>query len=329
MTEEKINSTEYLQKFTYRPYEGEFQPRWKRVLYLIRFELISTWRKSKFAKFLMVLLVIFNFFAIVIGTLLLTVGDNSMIRDGLNAFIANYMALPFDQAISSNSSPDFLGFEINLGLGIILIMVIGLAGSGLFADDKRGKVTEIYLSRLEKREYITGKIGAIIIYINIFVLVPLIITGMLYVQALEENHLDYLDFYMSIIAYSLLIALILGLLILTLSIFFEKRSYASLLFFLFFVIGGIIGLLFQQSDPDNEFLLLISPSNFMILLAYVCLGDFNLGIMKDSEIGFKDELILNNGVGLEYIHVLIVAFIYILICSLLLAYKIWRTTTEE
>ncbi len=328
MTEDQknSNSTEYLQRFTYRAYEGEFQPRWKRVLYLIRFELISTWRKSKFARVLMTLLIVFNFFSIVIGSLVLTFADDVMIRDGLNALIANYLSLPISFTLLSNSNENYMGSGITMGLGIILIIVIGLAGSGFFADDKRGKVIEIYLSRLEKREYITGKVGAIVIYINILVLVPLLITGILYVQSLGELHAEYLDFYMGIISYSLLVSLILGLFILVLSILVEKRSYASLIFFLFFLIGTIIGEMIQNADPDNEFLLLIAPSNFLILLAYVCLGDFDLGVWNYDGVV---ELNLNNAAGLEYLHILFVAFIYILIFSLILRYRIWKTTMEE
>jgi len=329
MTEDqkKPSSTEYLQKFTYRSYDGEFQPRWKRVLYLIRFELISTWRKSKFAKVLMIIILVFSFFSI-LGAAMVTLGDDVVIRDVLNASIANYLSL--SSSIFSNSDEYFygLGMGMGMGLGILLIIVMGLAGSGFFADDKRGKVIEIYLSRLEKREYVTGKVGAIVIYINLLVLLPLIITGMLFVQSLGEDHIDYLDFFLGIITYSILISIILGLFILVLSILVEKRSYASLIFFLFFFFGMIIGDMIHQGDPDNELLLLVSPSNFLVLLAYVCLGDYDLGVWHDKKNSVVN-LNLDNGVSLEYLHVFLVAFIYILILSLILAYKIWKTTTEE
>ena len=328
MTEEQTNSssTEYLQKFTYRSYDGKFQPRWMRVLHLIRFELVSTWRKSKFTKVLMIIILVFSFFAI-IGATTVRLGDNDGDvtvdkRDALNEAIANHLAI--GSAILSNS--DGISYGLGMGLGFLILIVIGLAGSGFFADDKKGKVIEIYLSRIEKREYITGKIGAIVIYINILVLIPLLITGILFVQALEEDHVDFLNYYLGIITYSVLCSIILVLLILVLSIFVEKRAYASLIFFLVFLFGDIIGNMICQANMDNEFLLLISPSNFLILLAYVCLGDYNLGVRDGKTVL---NLNLDNGAGLEYWHVLFLAFIYILIFSLILAYKIWKTTTEE
>jgi len=335
MTENQTNSssTEYLQKFTYRSFVGKSSPRWMRVLYLIRFELISTWRKSKFGKVLMIIILTITLFAL-IGAATTSrlvdmegevIDDNEMIRDALNESIANYLVVG-SYFILSNS--DGILYPLGMRLGLFVIIVIGLAGSGLFADDKRGKVIEIYLSRLEKKEYITGKVGAIIIYINIFVLLPLLITGVLYVQSLGEDHADYLDFYQGIITYSILCSIMLGLFILVLSILFEKRAYASLIFFLFFFFGAIIGNMIANADMDNEFLFLISPANFLVLLAYVCLGDYDLGVYHEE----KDKvykLNLDNGVGLEYWHVFLQVFIIILVLSLILAYKIWKTTTEE
>ncbi|MFX1277766.1 MAG: hypothetical protein ACFFAT_22330, partial [Promethearchaeota archaeon] len=224
------------------------------------------------------------------------------------------------------SNSEGFSYGLGMGLGFFLLIVIGLAGSGFFADDKKGKVIEIYLTRLEKREYIIGKIGAIIIYINIFVLIPLLLIGILYVQALEEDHLDFLNYYLGIITYSILCSIILGLFILVLSIFVEKRSYASLIFFLFFFFGSIIGNIIAGEFIKNEFLFLISPSNFLVLLAYACLGDNDLGV-RDGKMVLK--LNLDNGAGLEYWHIFLLAFIYILIFSLILAYKMWKITTEE
>jgi ABC-type transport system involved in multi-copper enzyme maturation permease subunit len=304
-----------------------------RILYLIRFELISTWRKSKFGKILMIMILTITLFALIGAATTFrlvdedgdVINDKEMIRDALNESIANYLVVG-GSFILSNS--DGILYPLGLELGLLVIIVIGLAGSGFFADDKQGKVIEIYLSRLDKKEYITGKIGAIIIYINIFVLLPCLITGVLYVQSLGEDHVEYLDFYQGIIIYSILCSIMLGLFILVLSIFVKKRSYASLIFFLFFFFGSIIGFMIADADMDNEFLFLISPSNFLVLLAYVCLGDYDLGIYNDE----KDKVIklnLDNGVGLEYWHVYFQVFIIILILSLILAYKIWKTTTEE
>jgi ABC-type transport system involved in multi-copper enzyme maturation permease subunit len=294
---------------------------------LIIFEVAQTWRKSKFAKLLIVIILTINIFTIVTISTLWGFGPQSdeFIRDSLNGFISNYLSFGDGFIVSTTEGGPFgLGFSMNLG--VLLIAVFGIAGSSLFADDISGKVIEIYLSRLQKKEYVIGKIGAIILYINIFVMIPLLVMGIFFVQALGMNHLEYLGFFWGIILFSLLSSVILGLFILSLSISVEKRTYANLIFFLTFIFGSIIGLSIAMSDFENELLFLISPSNFLVLLSYVCLGDLNLGFNGMRGI---TPLILNDGVGLEAWHVLLQAFILILVFSLYLAFKIKKMTTEK
>jgi len=345
MTEDQkiSSSTDYLQKFSYRLYEGKIEPRWKRVLNLILFEVISTWRKSIFAKILIIIIFVINFLVLLnvaqqARILVYDAITEEMFRDGLRSTVAGYLSWRRSIILSNprgQSSPT----DIGLNIGLLLIIIFGIAGSGFFADDKYGKVIEIYLSRLQKKEYVIGKLGAIIIYINIFILVPLIVTCIYFVEAAGKDHLNYLDLYFGIIIYSLLCSIILGLFILTLSILVEKRSYASLIFVLVYLFGSIIGGIIAEDNLDNKLFFLISPSIFFVLLAYVCLGDYDLGVLpystSSSRIGWTfsyGEIIplnLNDGYGLEYWHVLIQAFLLILFFSLILTYKIRKMTTEE
>ena len=113
--------------------------------------------------------------------------------------------------------------------------------------------------------------------------------------------------------------------------------YASLGFYMFFIIGSIFGSIVTEIDPNNELLLLVSPSTFLELLAYICLGDFSLFLQGDV-IGWDDEvqdviyqhtpLPLNNGTGLEYIHVLGVYFALIIFLFLFLVFRLRQLTTE-
>jgi len=340
MTEDQkiSSSTDYLQEFGYRLYEGKIEPRWKRILNLILFEIMSIWRKSIFVKILMIIILAINFLV------LLSVAQQAeqayssyggggaggmtdeMFRDGLNSTIAGYLSMG-TSIILSNPAGSSSSSDIGITVGLILIIVFGIAGSGFFADDKHGKVIEIYLSRLQKKEYFIGKFGAIVIFINIFIMVPLIITCMYFVEAMGFDHLDYLDLYFGIVIYSLICSIILGLFILTLSVLVEKRSYASLIFVLVYLFGSIIGSIVAEDNMDNKLFLLISPQNFFVLLAYVCLGVYELGVQGEGAEVFS--LNLDDGLSLEYWHVLLQAFLLILIFSLILAYKIRKLTTEE
>jgi len=333
MTEDQkvSNSTDYLQRFGYRLYEGKIEARWKRVLNLMIFEFKSSWLKGTFAKIMMIIIFVINFMVLLqvarAGSLQVetTLGE-IFFRDGLHSTIANYMGFPNTPIISNPdgfSSPSDIGATI----GIFLMIIFGLTGSGFFADDKSGKVIEIYLSRLRKREYFLGKFGAITLYINIFILVPLMVTCVYLVEVTNRDHLDYLNLYFGLVLFSLLSSIILGLFILTLSILVEKRAYASLIFVLVYIFGTLIGgLIAENNIHNNKFTLLLSPANFFALLAYVCLGDYELGVHSGTEFL---RLGLNDGYSLEYWHVLLQAFIIILVFSLILVYKLQKMTTEE
>lgn len=326
-TQEVTEVTDFLRKFSYRGYEGEMEARWKRILHIIKFEVVSTWHRSRLGKVLIVMTLITNFIGVIAAVSINAGADESTYRDALNGFIAEYFNLG-DNIIKSSSVPTMLDFSMNVG--ILLIILFGIAGSGMFADDKQGKVIEIYLSRLQKREYVIGKILSIIVYINLFVMIPLLVTGFLFVQGLGQNHLEYIGFYLGIMALSLIVSLLLGLSILTLSAFVEKRSYASMIYFLVFLILTLVGFGVDTASniESNELILLINPSSLIVLIAFICLGDLDLGIIDWSS-GTARELILNDGTGLEYWHVLGLTFMIIGLFSLVLGYKIKRLTSEE
>ncbi|MHA2252131.1 MAG: hypothetical protein ACXAD7_17330 [Candidatus Kariarchaeaceae archaeon] len=335
------NSHEYLQKFGYRVYQKELTGRKSRVFSLIWFELTSTWNRSTLGKVLLVILMVINFI-----TLTVSVGSSEailvdlegqqdeVIRDALNRFAANYIAFAGEYIHPGTHET---GLRMNPPVAILFIALIAIAGSGFFADDKHGKVIEIYLSRIQKKEYVIGKIGAIIIYINVFLMIPLLVVGALNVQAITlTSHLDQWDYYVGIIFYSTLTSIILGLAILVLSSLVEKRAYASLAFFMIYVLGARITQILISSNKSNEFLILLNPSHFFALLAYVCLFDYKLGIGRGFEGGFEgvflgsvEPLILNDGTGLEYYHILGVALLLIITLGSFLAFKIHRLTTEE
>ncbi|MHA2252995.1 MAG: hypothetical protein ACXAD7_21710 [Candidatus Kariarchaeaceae archaeon] len=336
------NDTDYLQRFGYRLYDGETQGRKSRILSIIIFELKSTWHRSTFGKVLLIIILFFNVISLgvaaTVNTSLLrgvhpTQKDEAT-RDVLHAFVASFLNFGGgNQSIQSGTIVETFEFQMNLG--ILLIALFSIAGSGFFADDKQGKVIEIYLSRLQKKEYVIGKIGGILLYINIFLGLPLLIAGALYVQAFDGiNHFEAWDFYLGVIIYSFLVSLIVGLAILCFSIILEKRQYASLGFFLMYVLGSIIGYAVIGGDADEK-LYLISPSFFFALLAYVCFRDFNLGIstfegFENDEVQISYEnFYLDDGGGLEYWHILFMAFSLIFLMSAFLSYKIRKMTTEE
>lgn len=338
-------ANEYVEKFSYRAYTGEIEPRWKRVWSLAWFELVSTWRKSTVGKILLIIILAFNLLIITFGALALSfeVADlegaekTEAIAAVFHGLVGGYLSAGIggDSRISPSNSTA-ISFQMNLGF--LVIGLFAIAGSGFFADDRQGKLMEVYLSRVQRWEYAAGKVGAILLYINIFATLPLLIMGALYVQAVGLDHLDYLYYYAGICLYGFLASLLLGLTILVLSSVVEKRMYASLAFYLLFILGSLFGTIVTELESSNEFLLLVSPSTFLELLAYVCLGDLELWFQSaevhaphtdTDEMTFSYKLLsLNDGAGLEYFHVLGITFVLILVMFSFLVVRLRMLTTE-
>jgi hypothetical protein len=338
-------TNEYVEKFGYRPYTGKVEPRWKRIWSLVWFELISTWHRSTVGKVLLVIILAFNLLIVTFGAL----GISAVVADAeeserteaiasvLHGMVGGYLSAGIggDSRISPSNS-GVISFQMSLGF--LIIGLFAIAGSGLFADDRQGKLMGVYLSRIQRWEYAGGKVGAIILYINIFATLPLLLMVFLYVQAIGLDHFDYLYLYFGVLLYGFMASLLLGLAILVLSSIVEKRMYASLGFYLLFILGSIFGSIVTHLDQSNEFLLLVSPSNFLELLAYVCIGDFELWFQTEEGFGHGngDDFIfsykkfsLNDGAGLEYFHIWGLASALILIMFAFLVFRLYRLTTES
>ena len=86
-----------------------------------------------------------------------------------------------------------------------------------------------------------------------------------------------------------------------------------------------------SSNPSNELLLLVSPSYLISLLIYTLCGKWNLGL-KEGDIFTVTKihpLVLNDGLGLEWWHILGLTAFIIIIGFLLLLFKIKRLTADE
>ncbi|MHA2364179.1 MAG: hypothetical protein ACXAC7_09495 [Candidatus Hodarchaeales archaeon] len=326
-----VTNTEYVERFSYRKYSGTTESRWKRVWSLSKFEMISTWHKSTWGKVLLIIILIINIMLAIFSTTItsaLTMGVSSnvekqeIIDNELTRLVSEYFTLGTRISPSSGYSMEF-----DLGIGFLIIALIAVAGSGFFADDRQGQVLEVYLARITREEYAFGKIFGMFLYSNIFTTLPLVFAVILFAQGFGVNHFDYIEFYARVTIYGMLVALLLGLGILILSTLVEKRMYASLGFFLFYILTSIF-----TNDPiffeSNEFLLLMSPSTFLSLLGFIMIGDYELFIVN-FDTGSQIPLLLNNNTGLEIYHVIGITLGLIAFFLVILLWKIHRITTED
>src|SRR3990172_3903614 len=159
--------TEYVQRFGYRKYTGGTDPRWMRIARLAWFEVTSTWRKSSFGKIVIVVIFVINFFTIFALAAIIRVfsGERDPVENTalLRMEISNLVSYYLSISSEGLRPAGLIRFTIMMNIGFLLIPLLGIAGSGLFADDKQGHLIEIYLAKLRRIEYAAGKVGAAVL----------------------------------------------------------------------------------------------------------------------------------------------------------------------
>lgn len=335
MAESTNDNFEFVHKFSYRDYHGPRTGRLSRIYSLATFEMINTWRKSTIGKVILGLTLFLNVFVAVITVPFLNLTNSQTIKSfGIDKtqyvhlivarFVSDYLSL-FENAIEPSKT---IVVPFRFPIGFLIIGLLAIAGSGFFADDKQGKVIELYLSRMRREDYAIGKILGMFLYCNMFITLPMFVISAWFVQGMGQNQFDYLVVYLGIISVGALISLIFTVFTLLLSSLVEKRAYASLSFFIGYILFDSLSRGFYRTDPSNQFLLLVVPTYVISILVYIFIGEFSLGVYNDTTKKIT-PLILNNGTGVESWYVLVLVFAVLLIGLLLLLFKIHRMTTNE
>ena len=163
---------EFVKKFSYRDYQGERTNRVSRIFSLAFFEMINTWRKSTIGKILLAFIVFINIFVVVLlGVPSIGNVTNSLaVQTVLNSAV-HYVSMTPEIPILPSTSQ---AATFSPGIGILIIALLSIAGSGFFADDKQGKVIEIYLSRMRRVDYAIGKFLGMFLYCNVFITLPIL-----------------------------------------------------------------------------------------------------------------------------------------------------------
>ena len=327
---------EFVRKFSYRDYQGGRTSRLSRIFSLATFEMINTWKKSTIGKIVLGVVVFLTVFGAMVA-----VPSQSALMNQLNPSDKREFVLQtiFKQCVDylsiSSETPilpsDNVLVSFSFNIGFLVIALLSIAGSGFFADDKQGKVIEIYLSRMRRGDYTIGKLVGMFLYCNLFITLPFMIISIWYVQGLGQNQLDFLMIYVALGIAGAMISAIFTIFTLLLSSLVEKRAYASLSFFIGFILFDSLSQNLYRSDQSNQLLLLVVPSYVIALLIYTLGGDMNLGLREGGVFSNAPitPLNLNDGIGLEWWHVLAVVIVVFLVGFFLLLFKIHRLTTNE
>lgn len=128
------------------------------------------------------------------------------------------------------------------GFAIIMLIVVVMMGAGLISDDLKYKVFEIYNSKIDRTEYLLGKYGALLIFGNLFYTLPCIIEWILLVIGIggAVDILSALPVLFGVILFTELLTMVLSSIILIFSSITQRRLYAGLFAFLFFLSSTIV-----------------------------------------------------------------------------------------
>jgi len=128
------------------------------------------------------------------------------------------------------------------GFSIIMLIGVVMMGAGLISDDLKYKTSEIYDSKIDRSEYLLGKYGALIIFGNLFYTLPCIIEWILLVMGIGGalDILTALPVLFGVILFTEILTMVLSSIILIFSTLTQRRLYAGLFAFLFFLSSTIV-----------------------------------------------------------------------------------------
>ncbi len=334
--------TARVEKFQYRAYRfKEFAPRWKRILSTSWVNFLYQWKRSTGVKIVIVIVVILELIIVwSVVNLLSALSLSGIETPHMRFFIVNF-SLPINtflggiQVVDPSNTPNprlFLNFS--LPLGIFSILAIILIGAGLFSDDNQYRVIELYLTKMDRTDYIISKYLALLIpSVLVFALPPLITTMFAMTSYTAFSLIDAIQLLTAQLIYQLGISIFMTSVILLASAYSSRRAYAGLfVFFLLFFLSfstsmalGSQGSLPTTTISDVEWLVLIDP-----FLAFQTWGAFLFGYDQVILIPFKSTAILdlNDGNGVEWWHP-IIELILLMAVSWLLTVREMLKKLEE
>jgi hypothetical protein len=232
----------YVRRFRFRPYKGTYRGRLWRIWTVAWFNMTHQWHRSRVFKILIIftlfILIIPNIFLLMrIDELLETNTANEILEDHLWGTVRDFARFQVMITSINETDPTF-----DTGFAIIMLIGVVMMGAGLISDDLKHKVSEIYDLKIDRIEYLLGKYGALIIFGNLFYTLPCIIEWILLVMGIggAVDILTALPVLFGVIIFTEILTMVLSSIILIFSSLTQRRLYAGLFAFLFFLSSTIV-----------------------------------------------------------------------------------------
>ncbi len=342
MSESNTNSSAYVRKFSFRPYEGTRRGRLYRLWAVSWHWWAHQWERSRAVKFfigfLIFTFVLTNMFLFMAKDIMLlpdpvtgvALTPNELLEDNILTMVRGVVT--FGMEFSTGNGDGASGATMNIGgTSIFVLILVVLVGSGLIADDISNQTNEIYYSKLEKYEYVLGKFGAFFLFGNIVLVLPYVFEFFLLVIGIGNiDIITALPVLINVIVFTEIITITYSSIMLAFSSLTNRRLYAGLAaFMLLFVINMIVPSMAFTGEEVN-LIILFDVLTVLLLTSYILTGTTT--IEYQSFIGSSDHISaklfvinLTDGIGLESWMVLGALGFYILLGLLIVVIQVyWR-----
>lgn len=202
-----------------------------------------------------------------IGGLLETSTPNEILEDHLWGTVRDFARFQAMVTSIDETDPTF-----DTGFSILMLIAVVMMGAGLISDDYKYKVSEIYDSKIDRFEYLMGKYGSLIIFGNLFITFPCVIEWVLLIVGIGGliDFIAAIQVLCFVILFTEVMTLVLSSIVLVFSSLTQRRLYAGLLAFMFFLSSTIIvQALTGQTDVFSpimylDFFTVLSVFSFML-----------------------------------------------------------------
>ncbi len=314
----------YVRAFRFRRFEGKRNGRLYRVMSIAWFNFRHAIAKSWFTKLILILIVmgllmqaLIMFISAQFYTIYYPESDiNVLFRKYYAESILNMFSLI--NFILIEPSFYFFGLATMItGGGFSYILLISLVSGGLIADDKLHHFDEAYFSHVTRWEYLFGKLLSLMLFSFLLVMGPALMQFFILSSSLKIDFVQHLGLLAWALGFTFIATLILSLLALTISSLTTRRTIATLIFFMMLIMLSLFPAIFSSSLFQETPIFLIDLMLVIDMFGLILLGE------SQFKVSFRDFNLID-GVGIEYIDVMLVIYIVILFTIIVLYLQVIR-----
>jgi len=232
-----VKDQAYAKQFEFRSFDEVRRGRAWRIWSIAWFNLTHQWKRSRFLKVVMVLII----FIILLSNLMLLSRIDMLLEIFTpNEILANHIWDTFRKFVRFQvliASPAELDPVFDTGYSIFMLIGFIIMGSGLISDDLQHQALELYDAKINRLDYLFGKYGALLLFGNVLFTLPCICEWFLIVIGVPEvDILQAIPTLIGVIIFTEVLTLILTSIILTFSSFTQKRTFAGVFAFGFLLL---------------------------------------------------------------------------------------------